>query len=136
MKIHHKFLLAFTALLIFQSTALAWNTYSDLAVALARDGLYPLLIEYHVCEDVNQCRSQRRVFAGGTSNQANVGVYKAGDLSPAVIHEIMKQCLEVYTLYARKQTVTLRIYNETAEEVNAFFSRVKPFIYLELKGDE
>ena len=134
MKGYHKYLLAFAALFIFQPTALAWNTYSNLAVTLAKDELYPLLIEHHVCENIHQCRSPRRLSAGGTHNQASFAVYRSGDLSPEAIQDIMKLCLDTYILHAGKQSITLKFFRETSEEVNALFSHIKPFIYLELKG--
>jgi len=133
MKRYHKSLLIFAALLVFQSTAFAWNTYSDLAVAIAKD-VDLLLVEHRVCKNINQCQSPLRVSAGGTPNQANVSVYEAGDLSPAIIQGIVMLCLDAYALHATKQTIILKFFRETSKETNAWFSRTNPFIYLELKG--
>jgi hypothetical protein len=134
MKNFHKILLVFTVLHVFFPSALAGEPYSDLAFALFMD-IRSLLVEHRVCENINQCQKQRRISSGGTPNQANVRVYKAGDLNSAAIQDIVKLCLDVYAVHARKQGVTLKIYRETAEEANAWFSHARPFIYLELKGD-
>ena len=56
-----KILLVLVALLIFQSSAWAWNAYSELGHKLSNDTRV-LLVEHGVCENINQCRSQERVF--------------------------------------------------------------------------
>ena len=138
MKINLKFLLVFTVLLIFQlfqSSALAWNTYSDLAVELTKN-TYILLVKHQVCEDINKCRAQERVFRGGSPDRANVSVYKTNDLSWAAIQDIIKLCLDAYVLHGGKQTITLQFFRETIRERNARFSGIKPFIHLQLKGEK
>ncbi|MCL1981015.1 MAG: hypothetical protein FWG62_08085 [Proteobacteria bacterium] len=111
------------------------KTYPDLADKLARD-TDALLVEHHVCEDINKCKAQERVFRGGYLNNGIVLVYKAGDLSQETIQDIMKLCLDAYVLHDRKQTISLKFFRETVQEEVRWFSGVKPFIHLQLKGEK
>ena len=135
MKGSYKFLMVFVTLFIFQSRALAWNEYSDLAVGLVKN-IDVLLVEHHVCENINKCRSLERVYGGGSPDIAKITVFKADDLDRETIQGIMKLCLDAYVLHGRKQSIILRVYRETREEQVAWFSGVKPFIYLEMKGEQ
>jgi len=133
MKIYHKLMLPFMALLLFQPAALAGDTYSDLAVAIAND-ITPLLMKHNICENIRQCYEQTWKTQGGNSTQAHIRVYKADNFSSAAIQDIVRLCLDAYALHKQKQSITLRFYRENAVKANAWFFRAKPFIYLELKG--
>ena len=112
MKRSCKLLLFFVTLMVFQSPALAWGTYSDLADELAKN-TYALLIKHHVCEDINKCRSQERVFRAGSSRYAVVNVYIAENLNQVVIQDIVNLHLEAYERHERSQTINLNFYRET-----------------------
>ena len=134
MKGIRKVFLVLATLLFVQSPA--WGKfYSDLAVKLSKD-TYALLVEHHVCEDINKCRAQERVFGGGSPDRAGVTVYKAGDLSQETIQDIMELCLNAYVLHGGKQTISLKFFRETMKEEVGWFSGVKPFIHLQLKGEK
>ncbi|MCL1981016.1 MAG: hypothetical protein FWG62_08090 [Proteobacteria bacterium] len=130
-----KVVLIVATLLIFQSTAWSWATYSVLANKLAND-TDALFVGHHVCKDINTCQAQRRVHSGGGPDLAIVNVYKAGDLNQEMIQNIMKLCLDAYTLHGGKQTISLSFFKETAEEKVRWFSGVKPFIHLYMKGEK
>ena len=106
-----------------------------MADKLAKDTDF-LLVAHHVCENINKCRDQERVFRAGYGDNGIVLVYKADDLNQDIIQDIMKLCLDAYTLHGGKQTISLKFYKETAREEVRWFSGIKPFIYLQMKGEK
>ena len=95
-----------------------------------------MLVSEGICNTRNNCSAKELVFHRGTADKIYISVFKSNVLGPSIISEIIKLCTEKYYQHNKKITVNLKVYNETIRERNAWFSGVKPFINLTLKGKE
>ena len=93
------------------------------------------LISEGVCKARNNCGGKEFVFfRGGAPHEIYISVFRSNDLKPSIISEIIELCAEAYYHHDKKMTVNLKIYTETIKERNAWFSGVRPFINLKMKG--